>query len=95
MTMTMPETYENKKIPLFARESLDNYINRRVPTGGFLEAILSNDLADSFARADKINAPLIGTYIKWIYNNAPHNCWGSREIVAKWLKGKTYNAQLI
>lgn len=82
---TIPKNYEGRYIPLFARESIDRYLNHRIPTGGFLEAVLCNNLVESFARADEDNQTLIGTYIKWIYNNAPHDSWGSPEKVKKWL----------
>tara|TARA_Y100000310_G_scaffold252208_1_gene258889 strand:+ start:117 stop:386 length:270 start_codon:yes stop_codon:yes gene_type:complete len=81
----VPETYEGKTLPFFARDSLERYINDRVPPGHFLRALLSNDLVGSFARADETNQELIGTYVKWLYNFAPSYCWGSPEKVSGWL----------
>ncbi len=73
-------------IPPFAKESLDNYAQRRVSTGGFLHAVLSNDLFDACAKADDINKPCLCDICSYIYNNLPIACWGSQEDVKAWLK---------
>ncbi|HJU12346.1 MAG TPA: hypothetical protein VJ728_15790 [Candidatus Binataceae bacterium] len=36
-------------------ESLRRYAHQRIPTGGFLEAVLRNDLRDAHAKADMQN----------------------------------------
>lgn len=73
-------------IPQHMKESLARYVEQRIPCGGFLTAILSNDLKESFARADDQNINLIKEYVIYCYNEIPSICWGSPERVEAWLK---------
>ena len=41
------------------------------PGGGFVQAIVNNQLMESFSRADSINSKCIGFYCKLIYNASP------------------------
>ena len=67
------------------KASLDRYVNDKIPTGGFLEAVLSNNLVEAVGRADSNNIQRIPEIVKYIYNNLPSNCWGDKETVTKWL----------
>jgi len=67
------------------KATLDRYVKHKIPTGGFLEAVLSNDLVGAVSRADSINSQRIPEIVKYIYNNLPSNCWGNNETVTKWL----------
>ena len=42
-------------LPEHIRGAMKRYIEDRLQPGGFLEAVLSNDLAGAFGRADHIN----------------------------------------
>jgi hypothetical protein len=53
--------------------------------GHFLRAVLSNDLHDSFARADEQSSKAIGALVFFLYNDAPSPCWGTREKVEAWI----------
>lgn len=68
--------------------SLEAYVNSRIPTGGFLHAVLSNDLQRACMKADDINKHLLFEIVSYIYNNLPMGCYGSPEKVEKWLTGK-------
>ena len=67
------------------KASLDRYVNDKIPTGSFLEAVLSNNLVEAVGRADSNNIQRIPEIVKYIYNNLPSNCWGDSETVTKWL----------
>lgn len=67
-------------------ESLKAYITDKRYLGSFLEAIVSNDLKESVARADDVNITLIPDFVKWLYNNAPIGSWGSKANYVNWLK---------
>jgi len=77
--------WEDMAVPPIARASLTRYVEERVPTGGFLEAVLCNNLKESFARADLENRKNLGAIVYWLYNSAPSNCWGSPKKVRDWL----------
>ena len=69
-------------------ETLERYVNDRCPTGGFLHAVLSNNLTEACAKADMRNQSRLAEIVVYIYNNLPIICWGSPEKVDKWLAGK-------
>ena len=68
--------------------ALELYVKERIPTGSFLEAVLCNDLREAIGRADENNQRVLPEIVAWLYNEAPSNCWGSREKVTAWLKGR-------
>lgn len=68
------------------KESLDRYTKDRIPTGGFLTAVLENDLMGAMGRADHINRQRLPEICKYIYNELPSGIWGSREKVQNHLK---------
>jgi hypothetical protein len=73
-------------VPPHTRDTLINYIENGLPTGSFVQAVLSNDLTEAFGRADHINSQHVGTIVSWLYNFAPSTCWGSDEKVREWYK---------
>lgn len=72
-------------IPGHMRQSLFDYIEMGTPPGGFLRAVLINDLREACARADPINRHRLFTYVCFLYNKAPSSCWGSEERVQTWI----------
>ena len=73
-------------LPEHGRDTMKNYIMHGIPTGNFLSALMSNDLCETFGRADEFNRPRIYDYVFFLYNYAPSTCWGSREKVDAWIK---------
>lgn len=68
------------------RRSFEDYFQRGVPLGGFLTAVMENDLREACARADDNNRRLLFAWVKWIYNEAPAAAWGDKKKVAAWIK---------
>lgn len=66
-------------------ESLWAYAVFGVPTGGFLSAVLSNDLREAIARADEHNIMTLRQIVTYIYMKLPGPCWGSEARVDAWL----------
>ncbi len=77
-------------IPQHTREALDRYVNDKIPIGGFLLAVLSNDLFGAIGQADRENRAALADICEYIYNELPGNCWGSKDIVWKWVEDKFY-----
>lgn len=69
--------------------SLQNYCYEHRPTGGFLEAVLSNDLTNAVRRADPENLALLPAFVNYLIEHAPAKCWGSPEAVREWLAQRT------
>lgn len=80
-------------LPEHMREGVRSYIEERVPPGGFLAAVICNNLRDSFAFADHINRERLFDIVSFFYNYAPGICWGSPERMKTWLnrtEGNSY-----
>jgi hypothetical protein len=73
-------------LPEHMRDAMRLYIEHRVPPGGFLTAVLSNDLMEACGRADHINLERLPDFCRFLYNYAPGRCYGSPEKVKAWLE---------
>lgn len=69
-------------------EPLKAYIEQRVEPGGFLRAVLCNNLQEAAGRADIRNRRRLWEWVGWLYNYAPGTCWGAPEKVESWLSGE-------
>lgn len=72
-------------IPPHTKETIDNYVTKGWSPGGFVTAVLANNLRDAFARADIHNRTAMFEIVSYCYNKIPANCWGSYEAVENWL----------
>ncbi len=72
-------------LPIHCQQSMRDYIEHRHPVGGFLYAVLSNDLYRTFLKADELNAPKIKDYLLFLDRHAPPECYGSKENIDRWL----------
>lgn len=61
------------------------YLAARRPTGGFLRAVLENDLAQAAVRGDEINRWHVADIALFLYSYCPAPSWGSPKVVAAWL----------
>ena len=78
--------YQN--IPEQTRESLALYLSEGLETGGFLKAVLSNDLRGAMHKADRENRETLYQLSSFIFNHAPASSHGSPEKVTQWIKDK-------
>lgn len=62
------------------------YLQYGVPPGGFLNALLTNNLVSSFAHADDVNLRCMKQWATWLYAHCPMNARGSQKIVDNWIK---------
>ena len=72
--------------------SLQRYIEHRIPFGSFMMAVVCNDLQEACACADDRNRHLLWEIVRWLYKEAPDNCWGSKEKVREWLNPTRFKA---
>jgi len=70
-------------------EGLARYIYDKEPTGGFLQAVISNDLRRACQKADEHNLSNLPVYIAILYNLAPSGCWGSPNRMNEWLMNRS------
>lgn len=67
------------------KKNLDQYVAVGVPLGGFLTAVVCNDLQEAFGRADEDNRHQMFEIVSYLYNDCPSACWGSKTAHEKWL----------
>jgi len=72
-------------IPQHMHESISEYVLHGRPPGGFLNAVLENDLMESAGLADDQNRECLFQYAKLLYL-LPYDSWGSPEKVQAWIK---------
>ena len=86
MPYDRPETdTEYTGLPEHLRKGFRAYIEEHHSIGHFGMAVLSNDLIEACRRADETNRPILADIVRWLYNEAPGDCWGSPEKVRLWL----------
>lgn len=76
------------RIPERTFEALKQYIDSHRPVGDFLTAVLENDLSKAIGYADNENLDNLPAIAGYLFNVAPHSCWGSKVKVTAWLKQK-------
>lgn len=81
----MNQTPKTHSIPEHLLEGINRYVEERIPTGGFLRAVLENNLTESFGRADTESREALFEIVRYLYWEVPADCWGSPEKVKKWL----------
>jgi len=81
-------------IPGHMQSGLYHYITKGIAPGGFLMAVLENNLRNAVGQADQVNIRAIPEYIQFLYNYAPSGCWGSEEKVDKWLLASFSNKEI-
>ncbi len=54
-------------------------------TGGFVRAILQNDLFLAVAKADGYSFFCLKAICEYVYNFTPGPCWGSKKKVKAWM----------
>lgn len=68
------------------REALQRWVQLALPTGGFLWAVLTNDLRGAIERGDEGALDNLPHIVAYLYNDCPSACWGSPEKVRAWVE---------
>ena len=82
----MPLDFSGYNIPDHTQSALTKYIEQGIPTGGFLNAVLRNNLADAMATADTFNMYYLKDIVTWVWNHALSNSWGDTPTINAWLE---------
>jgi hypothetical protein len=72
-------------VPPHLHGGLVRYIEDGTPPGNFLTAVLDNKLFEAYQFADDKSAAGMHGLIRWLYNYAPSQCFGSKEKRVEWL----------
>ena len=71
--------------PEAVKNSLARYVQHGIPTGGFVRAVLENDLAAAVGRADATNVRCLPGIAAYVWQHLPVGCSGSIRAVANWI----------
>jgi hypothetical protein len=71
-------------LPSHLRDGMRRYLEEGIPTGGFLRAVLENDLMGAVKRASPGTNLL--ALVDWLLEHAPADAWGSVEAVSNWIQ---------
>jgi len=77
------------KIPITTREAIDNFRDRGREPGGFVRAILENNLESTIRRADVHNYEALKEIMNYVFNEIPGESWGDETKVEFWLAQKS------
>ena len=81
------------RLPEHMRADARAYVEEGEPPGGFLMAVLCNDLMGAFSRADGTNERHMKAWTMWLFNDAPSVCWGDEETVNEWIESGGLNGR--
>ena len=73
-------------LPEHIRGGAKRYIEEGILPGDFQRAVICNQLKECFTCADDINIAHMFDIVRFWYNEAPANCWGSIERMNLWHK---------
>ena len=83
------EGFERYNLPEYMKQGVENYVFCGVEGGSFLNAILTNNLIETFSYADQNNLTSINQWVRFLYNCVPSPCWGSVEKVNRWMQERS------
>lgn len=73
------------QFPEHMKETISKYVEHGVPVGGFLEAVITDNLRDAVFKADSSNLPLLRDYLLFFRWETPPQCHGSVENYKNWI----------
>lgn len=71
-------------LPIFIKNSIDEWVEHRIKPGHFTIAVLENNLMETINRADDESMIHLRDIVRYLINNCPTECWGNSEIVNNW-----------
>ena len=75
-------------IPPRIRKAIDKYRDHHLYPGGFVDAVLVNDMIGAIGRADAESMAALPAIVGYIHWEIPAKCHGNRARVNAWLEHK-------
>lgn len=75
-------------LPVCMAEGVYNYLERGIPPGSFLRAVLENDLRGAAGNADANNKNKLYEWAAFCMNELPSLAWGRKLLVKQWIELK-------
>ncbi len=67
-----------------AKASILRHVEHGIEPGGFIEAVLENDLKEALGRGDLESLANLFAIVSFCYNDIPAGAWGSPKKVQAW-----------
>ena len=74
------------RLPHHLQGGVKRYIEEGVPPGGFLTAVIENNLRLAVGHADNISLAALPQIVWFFHNESPGDCWGTPEKMKLWMK---------
>lgn len=75
----------DRHLPANLREGMLRYIEHGIRPGGFLCACIDNNALEASTRAhDKPTLLALPDIMRFLFNDAPPHCWGSKKVREAW-----------
>lgn len=71
-------------VPEHLSRGLQLWIEHGVEPGGFLVAVICNDLRGACERADPISRHALFEIVSFLHTYAPRGCWGNEKAYSAW-----------
>lgn len=75
-------SYDYSNIPEHLVEGLDRWLRHGIAPGGFLRAVLSNNLIDSVVRADLSSREALPRLVQFLLEQAPAGSYGRPSVLS-------------
>ena len=82
----MSYTFRGLTLPDELEASIRRYVDQGIPTGGFLQACIENDLMEACGRADEQNIHLLPVIAAYLHNKTPVGCHGEKGDMKRWIE---------
>lgn len=82
--------FSKYNIPKHTQGAIERWVDHGLFPGGFLEAVLTNDLFGAVGRADSENIRALKDIVMFVYNEVPSSAWGSKEQMQAYAKQMMY-----
>ncbi len=73
-----------RMVPAHLADGLARFVVLGIKPGHFLSAVLANDLAGAFGRGDETALAALRNIMRYLENDAPAACWGTKAKVRAW-----------
>lgn len=83
--LVMLNNLDRANVPEHLHGGLLRYLLLGLRPGHFLTAVLENNLAEAFGRADETSRAGLFSLVTFLYNDVPRSAWGSPAKVEDWM----------
>lgn len=81
------------RIPESLHAGLERYLKHGIRPGGFLCAVISNDLKEAALRGDPVNQPAIPRIVAFLCAEVSDTAWGSPAKLDQWIADRQRDRQ--